>query len=247
MRCRRGFALITVLWLVAILSAAVGLGVAATRLGQRTSFNRIVLARGRWAAEGCLAIVQARWRRHQMRDTATIEMDRDTRCAWQVEDPGARINVNTADGELLAGLGLDSTAIRRLFRGRPFVSAAQFDGVSSDLTVEGPSTVNVSRASARVLHALPGITPEAVEQILARRAIGRPIGGLDELAGTLSPAARSVLLARYADLARLATFSPTRLIVTAEGWIDGAAPRATIEVLTVPLPERLAVIRRRMW
>ena len=62
MKGKRGFALITALWLIAAVSAIVGLQVAATRLGQQTSFNRITLTRGRWAAEACLAIVQSRWR-----------------------------------------------------------------------------------------------------------------------------------------------------------------------------------------
>jgi hypothetical protein len=50
-----------------------------------------------------------------------------------------------------------------------------------------------------------------------------------------------------ADLARLATFSAPQLVVQAVGWVDGFAQRATIELLVVPLPERLAVIGRRMW
>ncbi|MGH7530061.1 MAG: hypothetical protein ACREMN_06730, partial [Gemmatimonadales bacterium] len=70
---------------------------------------------------------------------------------------------------------------------------------------------------------------------------------LDELAGSLSPPSRAALLARYADLARLTTFAPQQLIVAATGWVDGERPRSTIELVVVPLPERLAVVRRRMW
>ncbi len=239
----RGFALVTVLWLITALSAVVGLGIAATRLGQRTSLNRIVLTRGRWAAEACLAIAQGRWHDQRLADTATIDLGGRTRCAWQVTDPGARINAKTADREVLERLGLDSEVMDSLFQARPLRGGVQ----SPWLTVDGPGTVNLNAAPARVLLALPGITPEAADRLEARRALGRPIGSLDELAGQLSPSARAALLERYADLARLATFAPSRLIVTAEGWVDGQAPRATIEVETVPLPERLAVIRRRMW
>ena len=118
-------------------------------------------------------------------------------------------------------------------------------------TVEGPGTVNVNAAPASVLLALPGLGAEAVERITARRAVGRPIGSLDELAGELSPSARAALLERYADLARLVTFSAPQLLVTARGWIEGRGGpdglHVAIELLVVPLPERLAVIRRRMW
>jgi hypothetical protein len=91
------------------------------------------------------------------------------------------------------------------------------------------------------------MTAEAVDRVMARRALGRPVTSLDELSGLLSPPARAALLARYADLARLTVFAPSRLIVTAEGWREGDAPRATIEIVAVPLVERLAVIRRRVW
>ena len=70
---------------------------------------------------------------------------------------------------------------------------------------------------------------------------------LDELAGLLAPGGRETLLARYADLARLATFAAPQLKITAEGSISGEPPRATITIIVVPLPERLAVIRRQMW
>src|SRR5258705_10766181 len=98
---RKGFALLTVLWLITTLSAVVGVALATTRLGQRVTLNRIALTRGRWAAEACLAIVQARWAQHRVTDTATIDLGRGMRCAWRIEDPTARVNVNTAEREVL--------------------------------------------------------------------------------------------------------------------------------------------------
>ena len=49
-------------------------------------------------------------------------------------------------------------------------------------------------------------------------------------------------------VARLLVFSTPQLQVTAQGWVAsrGHDPRATIELLVVPLPSRLAVVRRRM-
>jgi type II secretory pathway component PulK len=208
MKSKRGFALLTVLWLITAVSAIVGVGVAATRLGLQASINRVVLTRGRWAGEACLAIAQVRWRQHRLPDSSTINLGGRTRCSWRVDDPGARINRSPDDG---------------------------------------PGTVNLNAASASVLLTLPGIGAEAVERILARRSFGHPVASLDELAALLSPSARASLLAEYSDLARIVTFAPNRLLITATGWVEGEAPRATIEIMTVPLPERLATIRRRMW
>ena len=256
-RNRGGFALITVLWLITALAAMVGLSMTATRLGNQASANRIVLARGRWAAEACLAIAQARWTQQRLTDTATNDLGRELRCVWTVQDPSARVNLNTAAPELLQSLGLSEPFVRALTERRrqaPFEDLAQlaqlsdFDSVAALVgTVIGPGSVNLSAAPRAVLRALPGLTPEAVDRILYRRGVGRPIASLDELAAELSPPARVALLSRHSDLAGLATFSPPQLVIQAAGWVEGLALRSTIELLVVPLPERLAVVGRRMW
>jgi DNA uptake protein ComE-like DNA-binding protein len=256
-RLDRGFALIAVLWLIAVLGTLVGLSMATTRLGNQTTTNRIVLTRGRWAAEACLAIIQARWVQRKFGDTASIDLGRGTRCQWAVEDPTARINFNTVDNEVLHALGAsdafnEALADRR--REAPFDDLGQlaelpgWDTSWASLgTVTGPGSMNLSAASRSVLSALPGLSPEAVDRILYRRSVGRAFTSLDALAADLSPPARAALLARYADLARIATFTAPQLVVTAQGWVQGQAPEASIESLVVPLPDRLAVVRRRMW
>jgi len=251
MRGERGFALITALWLIALLSAIVGLEIATARLGQQTSLNRITLTRGRWAAEGCLAIVQGRRGARRLADTATIDLGDNTWCSWHVDDPGARINVNTADPDVLTRAIADSVLARKVDatrRAAPFVSVEQLPIRYRFLfTVDGPGTINLNGASGAVLSMLPGLTGEAVERICSRRNVGRQVTSLDELGSLLAPPARAELLEHYADLARIATFRPSQLVVTAHGWVDGSAPRATIEIVAVPLQDRLAVVRRRMW
>jgi len=261
---RRGFALITVLWLVAALTTAVGLGLSAARVGNAASANRLVLTRSRWAAEACLAIAQARWGDHRLVDTMSIDLGRETRCRWRVEDPTARFNVNTVDEEVLkkvsgvGGQGSGTDFLRTVMAHRPFEDMTQVaalpgeDSVLLDLfTVDGPGTVNLAGAPPRVLEALPGLSVEAVQMLLQDRALQQPIGSLDALAARLSPAGRAVLLANYADLSRLVTFASPLLRLTAEGWVTGLGDpgglHATIEVLLVPLPDRLATVRRRMW
>lgn len=252
-----GFALITVLWLITALSALVGLSLAATRVGNQASTNRVVLARGRWAAEACLSITQARWREHHLADTSTIDLGRGTRCTWGVSDPSARVNLNSADPELLRGLGLSESFVRMLLERRRQgmiddlgqVSAITgFDPTWTDrITVTGSGAVNLASASRQVLLALPGLTPEAVQLITYRRSVGRPVTSLDAVVVDLSPPARAALMNRYADLASLTTFAAPQLVVRAVGWVEGFTPRATVEEITVPLPERLAVVARRMW
>jgi len=251
MRGERGFALITALWLIALLSAIVGLEIATARLGQQTSLNRITLTRGRWAAEGCLAIVQGSWGARRLADTATIDLGDNTRCGWHIDDPGARINVNTVDPDVLTRALADSALALEFVIARrtaPFVSVEQLPIQYRLLfTVDGPGSINLNRASGGVLSMLAGLTGEAVERISSRRDIGRPVMSLDELVGLLAPPARAELLEHYADLARIATFRSAQLVVTAQGWVNGRAPHATIEIVAVPLQDRLAVVRRRMW
>lgn len=264
MSASRGFALIAVLWTVTALAGIVGLAVGAARLGQQESVNRIALARGRWAAEACLAIAQARWAQHRLRDTTATDLGRGTRCTWRLADPTARLNVNTADPADVAALLCAPRAPRcpvdtivALRRAQPFTDLEQVaalpDVDSARLalfTVDGPGSVNVNAAQAAVLLAIPGLTPEAAVRLQERRALGRPIASLDALAAHLSADARAALLAHYADLARQVTFAAPVLTLTVRGWVDGvgAADRldATIEVLAVPLPDRLAMVRRRM-
>jgi type II secretory pathway component PulK len=256
-RSDRGFALITVLWLITALAALVALDLGAVRLGSRTSANRIVLTRGRWAAEACLAIAQARWVAHRLPDTATIDLGRRTRCAWTLEDPSTGFNLNTVEPDVLLAAGFDLSFVRVVVERRrqgpiedpgQLVDIPGYDSSRASLvTVTGPGAINLAAASRPVIGALPGMTPESVERLLYRRAVGRPVASLDELAGELSPPARAELLAHYADLARLTSFAAAVLVLRATGWVEGAAPVATVEEVVVPLPERLAITGRRMW
>ena len=257
---RSGFALLAVLWVIVALTSIVALGVGGIRLGETTSANRLLLTRGHWAAEGCLGIAEGRWVAHQLADTATIDLGRRTRCAWRVDDPTARLNVNTMSTAILDrladALGVTRGVVDTIVAHRPFQDAAQVRALVADsrllpfLTVDGPGTVDVNAVPPEVLVALPGLGPEAVEVLAEGRRMGHPITSVDQLASA-TPGERPTILAHYADLAALLTFAPPQLLVTASGWVEGAGSpaglHATIETLVVPLPDRLAVIRRRVW
>jgi hypothetical protein len=264
---RHGFALVAVLWAIALLSGVAGLGTAGIRLGQRTTMNRIAMIRGRWAAEGCLAIAERRAAGGAVADTATIDLGRSVTCSWRITRPDALLDINTAPRDVLVrlatgrGVALDSAsrfadAIVAGRRAQPFTDVRQVStvvasqsGMLTYLTVDGSGLVDVSAASSAVLGSLPGLSPEASEMIVRRRDVGSPIGSVDELAGALSPEGRAALLARYGDLAPMITFASHRLVVTVEGWVAsyGRHPAATLEAVVERLPVRLAVLRRRVW
>jgi hypothetical protein len=260
----RGFALLAVLWVLTALSAAVGGTLAALRVADGAEANRLVLTRGRWAAEACLAVAAARWGTSRWTDSAEVDLGRSTRCAWHSDDPASRLNVNLASPEtllrFLARAGVAEDAARedvvRLLALRRREALTDVRAAASVmpapllryLTTEGEGVVNATDAFAPVLGALPGMTEETVELLIRRRARGRPVPSLDALVGQVSPSARALLLSSYADLARTLAFAPPQLVLTAEGWVAarGRDPRAVIELVVVPLRDRLAVVRRRM-
>lgn len=98
----RGFALVTVLWLVAALSVFVGGSMATARLDLRAIQNRIVLERAEWAAEACAAILSGRFAEGQeIASTDTVDLGGGAWCRASIDDPSARLNINTADTETL--------------------------------------------------------------------------------------------------------------------------------------------------
>ena len=249
---RRGFALLAVLWVIAALAGLVGLGVGLMRVESLGSSNRLRLERARWGAEACLAIVQVRWVEHRMADSALIDLGRTTSCQWRIDDPTARLNVNTVPASMLISAGLPRAVAESLVAHRPYQDTAQLHALIPDpglltlLTTDGPGTINVNAASPSLLRAIPGIGPEAMEQLNEYLRFGRPVLSLDQLV-SVAPGERSALLAHYADLSSLITFAPQQLLITATGWVGNDEPHATVEALVVPLPDRLAVIRKRLW
>jgi hypothetical protein len=111
------------------------------------------------------------------------------------------------------------------------------------LTTRGTGVINVNAAPREVLRVLPGMNEEAVVLILLRRS-NRPLQSADELAGALSRSSRSVLLNNYAEFVRAAVFGPPQLIASVEGGVRGTPIVARATLTLVPVPGRLAVIRR---
>lgn len=112
---RQGFVLLTVLWALALAATVVGASLAVAKLGQAASANRIVLTRAAWAREACAELLLARTGTDStVRDVDTVDLGRGTWCHARIEDPGARLNVNTAAVEALRLLIANDTVVDAL-------------------------------------------------------------------------------------------------------------------------------------
>lgn len=115
---RRGFALLTVLWVMVAASVVSLAGTLVARAAVGTARNRMDATRAAWFANDCiqrahavidtsLAEAQARgavvatWR---LLDRATAPLPRANECDVRLEAVGTRLDVNTADAAMLASL-----------------------------------------------------------------------------------------------------------------------------------------------
>src|SRR6266516_4724571 len=102
---RRGFALLAVLWVITALTALTGAGLLVARIGSTTTRNRVLLARAEWAREACGEILLARFASDaSVRALEPIDMGRGTWCRASIDDPCGKVNLNTADRDVLARL-----------------------------------------------------------------------------------------------------------------------------------------------
>jgi type II secretory pathway component PulK len=106
MRRRRGFALITALWLMVALSTVGALSLATARAGAARSRYRLTLRRAEWAREACAALLVAHYEAaHPDAGVDSTDLGRDVWCRATVTVPAARLNINRAD----------RAAVQRLF------------------------------------------------------------------------------------------------------------------------------------
>ena len=255
---RRGFALLAVLWVLTALTALTGAGVLVARLGSETTRNRVLLTRAEWAREACGEILQARFATTPtVRELGPIDLGRGTWCRASLDDPAARLNLNIADRDQLVLL-FDAVRVPRTLvdsviaqrRQGTIYDLRQVRGIDSMaarltpfVTTRGTGAINVAAAPREVLRLLPGMTEESVVILLNRRS-SRPLQSTDELAGALSRSSRAALLNSYAEFVRATVFAPPQLIALLEGGVRGTPIIARATLTVVPVPGRLAVIRR---
>jgi type II secretory pathway component PulK len=119
-------------------------------------------------------------------------------------------------------------------------------GLDSLLDVE-PGRIDLSHAPLLVLAALPGFTSEAVGRVAEERLRGVPTTDLLTLSARLSPAGRSALVSRYADLARLTVTEPDAWILESRATAGEPTITEVVELRLVRAGARAAIVRKRKW
>lgn len=255
---RRGFALLLVLWLLVLVGSLVAVSLGGGRVGSSAIRNRQLLTRAGWAREACLEILLARTEADTSRRwTASrfgldsIDLGGDVWCSLTLDDPGSRLQVNTASLVALRAAFQDSSLANAVARGRPWPAPSALLPLLRDhnaeswlplLTTRGTGRVNLSTAPASVLASLPGMTPEgAARMILARPRFG--FTSLDEALALAPPSVRASILIRYEAFVAVAEVEPEVLIATSIGH-ERDGPLAVMTVTLVPAGRRLAVVRR---
>jgi general secretion pathway protein K len=281
---RRGFALLTVLWLVAGLSAITASALALARVGADASRNRILLVRAAWARNACEEILLAHYaERGRVAPVDSTDLGGGVWCDGAIEEAGTRLDLNHATPEALhALLDRDSLADalldwrdpddvpwprgaerewyathgRRPPRNGPFADAAElrlvrgFDSATVRrleplLTVSGEVQLDLNTAPAALIASLPGLDPAAVAMILARR-VAAPFRSTDELLSLLPQRSRAGLLGRYQEFTSSAAYEPGRVLFRVRGAAGRPVLVSSERLTVVPVPSRLAVVRREI-
>lgn len=114
------------------------------------------------------------------------------------------------------------------------------------LTVHGAGRINAARAPEQVLATLPGFTLQDARVVAEGRAPGSALS-LGRLLDLLPAERATALLARGPELQAAVTFTAEELVVQVSGRIGGSPLVAQSELLAVPTPTRLAIVRRIVW
>jgi type II secretory pathway component PulK len=148
----------------------------------------------------------------------------------------------------------DTALVRLVLGGRPWpeveaiagsteISGHQRELLVNLLTVRGEGRINLSRADARVLRAVPGISEDAARRIVERRTAGWVFNSTDEVLAVLAPAERQAVLARYTEFVHVATTRTSVLIARATGFAGAPPLEATATVTLIPAGNRVAIVR----
>lgn len=241
MNGRRGMALLATLWVIVALAALAAAVTQQARAGSAVSADRVSAIRGRWAAEGCLALAQSRIEQRLRRQEPALRADFDTvfyangvACRTEATDSGARIHRDSADpatlallDTVLAGSGANETR-------------------DDHLTSYGDGRVNLMTADAHVLATLPGFGDEAIRVTLHARQWGRPLSSLDDVVARIPAHSRRAFMHHYPALIPRTTVRTGFIVLRASAWTDAESQTATIELLTVPSGNRLAITERHL-
>ena len=130
---------------------------------------------------------------------------------------------------------------RELARVRGFEQRRGFDSVLTTV----PGRISLATASVPVLMAVPGITRETAEQIVAQQQAGVPLRDLLDVTPLISHGSVSALEAHYADAVRLTTPDPDAWIVLVRAEYGLPAVSVQLQWRVVRTGRRCAVAETR--
>jgi len=272
MRARRGFTLLTALWVLGTAGVLTASALAAGRNAAGATRNRVEWTRARWRAMGCARKAQSvidsilsvrstesanAWR---TLSDAVGSSERLTGCAVVLTAAGARLDVNSATAEMLErffgavgrgdarALSLDVVAmrerqrvpdVRALRRIADDVDWAVWDSL---LSVE-PGRIALSQAPVQVLQAIPGLTSEIANALVAHRVSVGPVSDLNEVFGLVSKTSGRELEERYQEASRVATADPDAWLLRSTARSGNPAISATVEWRITRQDSRVVVVR----
>jgi type II secretory pathway component PulK len=151
--------------------------------------------------------------------------------------------------------GWYASAMRRIPRNGPFADVAElrlvrgFESVDSVMlaalfTVSGDGRLNPNMVSEAVLRTLPGMGPEAVDEVRRWREARRPLASIEQLADQLPDGPRQQLLLAFGEHLGSVAYAPTLLIARIEGHVGAEPAIARATVRLVPTGRRLAIVGR---
>ncbi|HEY4216568.1 MAG TPA: hypothetical protein VGM67_05490 [Gemmatimonadaceae bacterium] len=269
MRSRRGFTLLTTLWILSVASIAAMAAALSGRTAVDAGRNRVNFERAHWRAVGCARRAQAAvdaalsdaptsegvaivWR---TLGRAVASSPLIASCDVALEAAGTRIDLNSATPEmivaLLAELGYDdqATAMADILADRDTPLAdvrelARMPGFAGfeqfdSLITVEPGRISLATAPSVVLQTVPGISTEAADSIVGRSMSGEPFDVLLNVVDVISESAASELIAHYVEASRLTTADP-------DAWVLSVRATTGLPPATERLEWRLARIGRRV-
>jgi len=117
-------------------------------------------------------------------------------------------------------------------------------GLDSVLATE-PGRISLATAPVPVLMAVPGITRETAEQIVALQQLGTPLADLRAVLGSVSRTSAEALAARYVDAARVTTADPDAWVVRVRVARGTPAVAARLEWRLIRTGRRCLVVATR--
>jgi type II secretory pathway component PulK len=223
---RRGFALISVLWLTVLLIAIGSRAMDSTRLASGGAGNRIALRRAAWGRAACAAILEARLtERAPLRGLDSVDLGSRIWCSARPEAGFGRVDVNGASAGLL----------RTVLESDSLVAAVR-DWIDPDTVTADRTAENAWYRAAR--RRLPRSGPlAAIDELLLIR-------GFDS---ALVESLRTRLVVWPAGIGadcagERCVLEGSTMVVAVEGRVAGSPIRARARLLMRRAGDRLGIL-----